>query len=139
MRADIQNLERKIDNYLQAFEDIKLDPDICQQRIERHHARLQALRDQEADLTQTLAAHTDTQPDTANLTALADQLDQLIATANPEQAKELLRLLIKDIRVHDQHKIILERSPAVLTVQAAVFCSGPCASSQVLRTSAGVR
>jgi len=32
--------------------------------------------------------------------------DQLIATANPEQAKELLRLLIKDIRVHDQHKII---------------------------------
>lgn len=28
------------------------------------------------------------------------------AAANPEQAKELLRLLVKDIRVHDQHTII---------------------------------
>lgn len=107
MRADIQTLERKIDRYLQAFEDAKLDPDICQQRIARHHARLQALRDQEAGLAQTLAAHADTRPDAANLAAIADQLDQLIATANPEQAKELLRLLIKDIRVHDQHTIIL--------------------------------
>ncbi len=130
MRADIQNLERKIDNYLQAFEDIKLDPDICQQRIERHHARLQALRDQEADLTQTLAAHTDTQPDTANLTALADQLDQLIATANPEQAKELLRLLIKDIRVHDQHKIIptYRVPPAVRTMHRTVGDTGHSAN-----------
>jgi hypothetical protein len=77
VRADIQNLERKIDLYLQAFEDTKLDPDVCQQRIERHHGRLQALRDQEADLAQTLAAHADTQLDTTSLIALADQLDQL--------------------------------------------------------------
>ena len=122
VRADIQNLERKIDRYLQAFEDAKLDPDICQQRIERHHTRLQALRDQEADLAHTLAAHADTQPDTANLAALADQLDQLIATANPEQAKELLRLLIKDIRVHDQHTIIptYRVPPAVRTMHGTV-------------------
>jgi hypothetical protein len=86
-----------------------------QQRVERHHTRLQVLRDQEANLAQTLAAHADTQPDTASLAALADQLDQLIATANPKQAKELLRLLIKDIRVHDQHKIIpTYRVPAVV-------------------------
>lgn len=45
VRADAQALERKIDRYLQAFEDAKLDPDVCQQRIARHHARLQALRD----------------------------------------------------------------------------------------------
>jgi hypothetical protein len=122
VRADIQNLERKIDSYLQAFEDSKLDPDICQQRIERHHTRLQALRDQEDQLTQTLAAHADTQPDTASLAAIADQLDQLIATANPEQAKELLRLLIKDIRVHDQHTIIptYRVPPAIRTMHGTV-------------------
>ncbi len=106
VRADIQSLERKIDRYLQAFEDAKLDPAVCQQRIARHHARLQALRDQEADLAQTLATHGDTLPDTSHLAALADQLDQLIATASPEQAKELLRVLVKDIRVHNPHKII---------------------------------
>ncbi len=126
LRADIQNLERKIDRYLQAFEDTKLDPDICQQRIERHHTRLQALRDQEDQLAQTLAAHADTQPDTASLAALADQLDQLITIANPEQAKELLRLLIKDIRVHDQHKIIpTYRVPAaVRTMHGTVGPAG---------------
>jgi site-specific DNA recombinase len=126
VRADIHNLERKIDRYLQAFEDAKLDPDVCQQRIESHHARLQALRDQEDQLAQTIAAHADTQPDTANLAALADQLDQLIATANPEQAKELLRLLIKDIRVHDQHTIIpTYRVPAaVRTMHGTVGDTG---------------
>ncbi len=137
VRVDIQNLERKIDRYLQAFEDSKLDPDICQQRIERHHTRLQALRSQEADLTQTLAAHADTQPDTASLAALADQLDQLIATANPEQAKELLRLLIKDIRVHDQHTIIptYRVPPAVRTMHGTVGDTGlEVASGPLLRS-----
>jgi site-specific DNA recombinase len=126
VRADIQNLERKIDRYLQAFEDTKLDPDICQQRIERHHTRLQALRDQEADLTQTLAVHADTQPNTASLAAIADQLNQLIATANPEQTKELLRLLIKNIRVHDQHTIIptYRIPPTVRTMHGTVGDTG---------------
>jgi site-specific DNA recombinase len=126
VRADIQNLERRIDRYLQAFEDAKLDPDICQQRITLHHARLQALRDQEDQLAQTLTAHADTQPDTASLAALADQLDQLIATANPEQAKELLRLLIKDINVHDQHTIIptYRVPPAVRTMHGTVGDTG---------------
>jgi hypothetical protein len=137
-RADIQNLERKIYRYLQAFEDAKLDPDICQQRIERHHTRLQALRDQEADLAQTLVTHADTQPDTASLAAIADQLDQLIATANPEQAKELLRLLIKDIRVHDQHKIIptYRVPPAVRTMHGTVGETALCANRALMAAPA---
>jgi site-specific DNA recombinase len=126
VRSDIQDLERKIDRYLQAFEDAKLDPDVCQQRIARHHARLQALRDQETQLAETLAARDDAQPDTTSLTALDDRLDQLIATASLEQAKELLRLLIKDIRVHDQHTIIptYRVPPAVRTMHGTVGDTG---------------
>ncbi|MCP9487549.1 MAG: hypothetical protein MSC30_17015 [Gaiellaceae bacterium MAG52_C11] len=30
----------------------------------------------------------------------------LLDTPNPEQAKELLRLLVKEIRVHDRHRIV---------------------------------
>ncbi|HWX43901.1 MAG TPA: hypothetical protein VNY52_01095 [Solirubrobacteraceae bacterium] len=88
--------------------------------------------EQAVDLLSRLTAHADTQPDTASLAALADQLDQLIATANPEQAKELLRLLIKDIRVHDQHTIIpTYRVPAAVrtmhgTVERAERCANPC-------------
>jgi site-specific DNA recombinase len=105
-RHDIAALERKLDRYLQAFEDDKLDPALCQQRIARHQARLEVLRGQEADLSRQLATDADTPPDGAQLAGLADQLDQLIATGDPQQAKELLRLLVKDIRVHDRRKII---------------------------------
>jgi hypothetical protein len=48
------------------------------------------------------------------------------ATANPEQANELLRLLIKDIRVHDQHTIIptYRIPPAVRTMHGTVGDTG---------------
>jgi hypothetical protein len=45
-------------------------------------------------------------PDAAALAGLADQLDEILATESPEQAKELLRLLIKEIRVHNSHRIV---------------------------------
>jgi hypothetical protein len=38
--------------------------------------------------------------------SLADQLDDILANESPEQAKELLRLLIKEIRVHNRRRII---------------------------------
>lgn len=105
-RADIAGLERKLDRYLHAFEDGQLDPAVCQQRIQRHHTRLEALRAQEADLTQALATLGHTAPDTAEPAGLADQLDEIVANRSPEQAKELLRLLVKEIRVHDRRRIM---------------------------------
>ena len=37
---------------------------------------------------------------------LAHQLDEILANTRPEQAKELLRLLIKEIRVHNRRRIV---------------------------------
>jgi hypothetical protein len=42
----------------------------------------------------------------AALAGLPDQLDEILANESPEQAKELLRLLIKEIRVHDRRRIV---------------------------------
>lgn len=53
-----------------------------------------------------LATQAHTPPDTAALAGLADQLDEILATERPEQAKELLRLLIKEIRVHSRRRIV---------------------------------
>lgn len=36
----------------------------------------------------------------------ADRLDDVIANESPEQAKELLRLLVKEIRVHNRRRIL---------------------------------
>jgi hypothetical protein len=56
--------------------------------------------------TRKLGTEVHTAPDTAALAGLADQLDQTLANESPEQAKELLRLLVKEIRVHDRRRII---------------------------------
>jgi hypothetical protein len=41
-------------------------------------------------------------PDTAALAGLAD----IIASESPEQGKELLRLLVEEIRVHNRRRIV---------------------------------
>ena len=57
-------------------------------------------------MKQDIATQADTAPATTNLDALADEVDQIIAHEHPEQAKELLRLLIKEVRVHNRRRII---------------------------------
>ena len=59
-----------------------------------------------AELAQTLGTQAHTPPDATALAGLADQLDEILATESPELAKELLRLLIKEIRVHDRCRIV---------------------------------
>jgi site-specific DNA recombinase len=105
-RVEITRLEARLERYFEAFEDGSLSPADCQARVDGHRVRLEALREQEADLTHTLATQAHTPADTASLAGLADQLEGVIANESPEQAKELLRLLVKEIRVHDRRRII---------------------------------
>jgi hypothetical protein len=93
-------------DYFEAFEAGDLSPTICQERVRGHRERLEILREQEADCARTLATPAHTPPDTAALAALAEQLEEILATESPEQAKELLRLLIKEIRVHNRRRIV---------------------------------
>ena len=63
-------------------------------------ATLSALRtsaSRKADLARRLATLAHTPPDAAALAGLADQLDEILANESPEQAKELLRLLVKEV------------------------------------------
>ena len=105
-RTEIARLEAKLERYFEAFEDGTLSPVDCQDRVRGHRARLEVLVEQEAELTNTLGTRAHTPPETAALTGLADQLEDVLANESPEQAKELLRLLVKEIRVHDRRRII---------------------------------
>jgi hypothetical protein len=104
--ADIARVESKLERYFEAFEDGRLAADLFQDRIRSHRDRLETLREREADLAAQLATQAHTPPDGAALTRLADQLEAIVADENPEQAKELLRMLVKDIQVHDRRRII---------------------------------
>ncbi len=105
-RTEIARVERKLDRYFEAFETGDLSAALCQERVRGHRERLETLREQEADLARRLATQAHTPPDTAALAGFADQLDEILANESPEQAKELLRLLVKEIRVHNRRRIV---------------------------------
>ena len=104
--AEITRVEATLERYFEAFEDGSLKPADCQDRIRGHRARLETLREQEADLADSLGAQAHTPPDTAAIAGLADQLEDILTSESPQQAKELLRLLVKEIHVHDRRRII---------------------------------
>jgi hypothetical protein len=104
-RAEIARVERELERYFEAFEAGDLSAVLCQERVRGHGGRLETLREQEAGLARRVATQAHTPPDTAALADLANHLDEILATESPEQAKELLRLLIKEIRVHNRRRI----------------------------------
>jgi hypothetical protein len=61
-----------------------------------------------------------TTPDTANLAAVADRLEGVIATGDPKQAEALLRLLIKELRVNGRREIL-----ATYRVVTDTVCAPP--------------
>ncbi len=106
LAKEIRRSERALDRYYHAFESGDLDSGRLQTRVSALETRLDALREQDADLAQQLATEADTTPDSADLEAVADQLERTIADADPKQAKALLRLLIKDLCANGKSEIL---------------------------------
>ena len=106
LAQEIRRGERALDRYFDAFESGDLDSGRFQSRVSAVETRLDALREQDADLAQQLGAEAASAPDTADLEAVANELERTIAEADPKQAKALLRLLMKDLRVNGRSEIL---------------------------------
>jgi hypothetical protein len=89
----------------EAFEQGRLSPERCEQRVSRLNARLDDLRAQQAELADDGADETAHAPTAADLAATADQLEGVIADGEPEQTKALLRILIAELRVNSKTDI----------------------------------
>jgi site-specific DNA recombinase len=133
-RTEVVRLERKLERYFEAFEEGELSPADCRERIQSHRDRLETLRAQEADLSRMLATEADEAPDRAALAALVGELEVVLANENPEQAKELLRLLVKEIRVHNRRRTVpIYRVPAaVRAIPRKVGRTEYCANQSTL-------
>jgi exonuclease VII small subunit len=103
IRAEINRAEQALERYLDAFERGKLAAERCDERLSRLHARLGDLRAQQAELSTSTPDEGTQAPTAADLAAIADQLDHLVAEAEPQQAKALLRLLIAELKVNGAH------------------------------------
>ena len=106
LAEETRRAERALVRYYAGFEAGELDPKRFEARVSALEARLDVLREQDADLAQQLAPQAATLPDAAELAAVADNLETTIATAEPRQAKALLRLLIKHLRVNARSEIL---------------------------------
>ena len=126
LTAEIHRGERAIDRYYAAFEQGDLDAKRFQTRVSALESRLADLNGQDLDLAARAATEPPTAPDTANLAAVADQLERVVTDGDPKQAKALLRLLVKDLRVNGRSEIL----PTYRVVNDAV-CALP---SSVERT-----
>jgi site-specific DNA recombinase len=103
---EIRRTERALERYYAAFETGDLESARFNERVSALDARLAALNEQDAELGRTLATQAHTAPDAAALAAVADELERTIAEADPKQAKALLRLLIKELKVNARSEIL---------------------------------
>jgi site-specific DNA recombinase len=103
--AEITRLEQSRERYYEAFERGTLSAERCNERLSRLQARLTDLRGQHAELDESTPDEGTHAPTRAELATIADHLDQLIANAEPQQAKALLRHLIAELKVNSRAKI----------------------------------
>ena len=103
--AEIARAEQALERYFEAFEQGRLSPERCDERLTRLQARLEDLGAQQAELSLSTPHEAGHGPTPADLAAVADQLEHLLAEGKPEKTKALLRLLIQELRVDGRARI----------------------------------
>jgi site-specific DNA recombinase len=103
--AEITRAEQALERYYEAFEQGKLSPERCDERLTRLQARLEDLRGQQRELAPSTPDEAGHGPTPADLAAVADQLEGVIAEGESPKAKALLRLLIQELRVDGRAQI----------------------------------
>jgi site-specific DNA recombinase len=129
--AEITRIEHSTERYFEAFEQGRLSPERCEQRVARLNARLDDLRAQQAELADNGADEAAHAPTAADLAATADQLEGVIAKGEPEQTKALLRILIAELRVNS--KTDIQPTYRIVTPDRT-HTAGVCATSEKVET-----
>lgn len=125
IEAEIARTEQSSERYFEAFEQGRLSPERCEQRLARLQARLDELREQRDELASE-ASDAVLEPTAADLRQVADRLDRVIASGEPGKTKALLRLLIAELRVNNKAEI--QPTYRVLTPDR-LPTAGVCATS----------
>src|SRR5262249_36760642 len=71
--AEIARAEQALERYYEAFEQGKLSPERCDERLTRLHARLEDLRAQQTELSLSAPDEAGQAPTRADLAAVADE------------------------------------------------------------------
>jgi site-specific DNA recombinase len=125
--AEIARTEQSLERYYEAFEQGKLSPERCEDRLAHLEARLDDLQAQEAELTLAAPVQAAHAPTAADLAEIADALEAVTAEGDPQKAKALLQLLIDELRVNSRAEILPTYrlvTPAVCAMSEKVEAAG---------------
>jgi hypothetical protein len=110
------------------FEQGKLSPERSEDRLTRLQARLDDLHAQQAELTLAAPHAANDGPTAADVAAVADMLEQVLAEADPQRMpKRSCGLLIDELRVNSRAEILPTYrlvTPAVCAVSEKVELGG---------------
>ena len=104
LSAEVASKREAIDRYLKAFETGKLPPSACGHRLEELHKEIEVFEKRsgvlEAELADTTTAFSD-----RDLVKLKHEIGAALLGAGPEQVKELLSVVVREIRVQCRSSI----------------------------------
>jgi site-specific DNA recombinase len=104
--AEITRAEQALERYYEAFEQGKLSPERCEDRLTRLQSRLDDLHAQEAELALAAPDEATHAATPALVAEVADLLESVLDEGDPQKAKALLRLLIDELRVNSRAEIL---------------------------------
>ncbi|MGH7775897.1 MAG: hypothetical protein ACREPI_01810, partial [Candidatus Dormibacterales bacterium] len=84
----------------------KLSPERCEARLARLQTRLDDLHTQRAEFTVTTPREAAQAPTAADLAHVADRLEQLLTSGEPQKAKVLIRELVAELKVNGKTEIL---------------------------------
>jgi chromosome segregation ATPase len=88
--AEIARAEQALERDHEAFEQGKLSPERCDERLTRLQVRLEDLHAQQAELSLSVPDEAGQRPTPADLAAVADQLERVVAEGEPRQESPAL-------------------------------------------------
>ena len=104
LSAEVASKREATDRYLKAFETGELPPSACAHRLEELHKGIEALEKRRAALEAELA-ETTTALSKKDLVRLKHEIGAALLGAGPEQVKELLSVVVSEIRVECRSSI----------------------------------
>jgi site-specific DNA recombinase len=104
--AEIARTEQSLERYYEAFEQGKLSPERCEDRLARLRTRLDDVQAQQAELELEAPHAANSAPTAADVAEVANLIEAVLADANPQETKPLLHLLIDELRVNSRAEIL---------------------------------
>ncbi|MHC4060005.1 MAG: recombinase family protein [Planctomycetota bacterium] len=105
VESQISKARLRIDRYFDAFEQGKLKPELCSEKVEALTAQLQELNDQKRELEEKRKQLELPAIDRKMLCGLIDNFEKVLARGTNPQKKHLIQQLVKKVRVHNKNKV----------------------------------